>query len=82
MVIAAGGMPAGGERGSATVFVIGSHAAAFQVGRVSPGLRLVHEAFWCGPQDGPTACKVMQPGCGEISPDPRRSKHFNERERR
>ena len=23
-------------------------AAAFQVGRVSPGQRLVHEAFWCG----------------------------------
>lgn len=24
-------------------------AAAFQVGRVSPGLRLVQEAFWCAP---------------------------------
>jgi hypothetical protein len=24
------------------------NAAAFQVGRVSPGLRLVHEALWCG----------------------------------
>jgi hypothetical protein len=23
-------------------------ASAFQVGRVSLGLRLVHEAFWCG----------------------------------
>ena len=35
--------------------------SAFQVGRVSPGLRLVHEAFWCGPFNGPTACKVTQP---------------------
>jgi hypothetical protein len=24
------------------------HTAAFQVGRVSPGQYLVHEAFWCG----------------------------------
>jgi len=40
---------AGGNMGNATVFVIGEHhAAAFQVGRVSPGQRLVHEALWCG----------------------------------
>src|SRR6476620_10440825 len=32
---------------------------AFQVGRVSPGQRLVHEAFWYGAVT-PTACKVMQ----------------------
>src|SRR5215468_9442022 len=24
------------------------NTSAFQVGRVSPGLRLMHEAFWCG----------------------------------
>ena len=28
-------------------------AAAFQVGRVLPGPCLVHEAFWCGTNDGP-----------------------------
>lgn len=34
--------------GSATVFVFGRAltAAAFPVGRVSPGLGLMHEAFW------------------------------------
>ena len=51
--IAAGSI-ADGETGSATVFVFGGlNAAAFQVGRVSPGLRLVHEAFWCGPMHWP-----------------------------
>jgi hypothetical protein len=48
-VLAAGGTPSGGDEGSATVFVMGGGAAAeFQVGRASPGLRLVHEASWCG----------------------------------
>ena len=28
-------------------------ASAFQVGRVSPGLRLMHEAFWCGLSEWP-----------------------------
>ena len=35
-------------------FRLWSHqASAFQVGRVSPGLRLMHEAFWCGLFDRP-----------------------------
>jgi hypothetical protein len=39
---------------------VGCEAAAFQVGRVSPGLRLVQEAFWCAPLCGPTVCKVTR----------------------
>src|SRR3954454_19962613 len=46
------GTPADGGAGSATVFVRGRQsAAAFQVGRASPGPRLVQEAFWCGTGD-------------------------------
>src|SRR5262249_54497254 len=29
------------------------NTSAFQVGRVSPGLRLMHEAFWCGLSEWP-----------------------------
>jgi len=47
------GMPpaafAGGDTGKRDRLLLWWHnAAAFQVGRVSPGLRLVHEALWCG----------------------------------
>jgi hypothetical protein len=29
------------------------NTSAFQVGRVSPGLRRMHEAFWCGLSEWP-----------------------------
>ena len=49
-------------------------AAAFQVGRVLPGPRLVHEAFWCGPATDPTACKVTQPQLRDNTPWTRNSR--------
>ena len=57
----ADGNIADGGTGNATVLVFGGttpprfrhNTSAFQVGRVSPGLRLMHEAFWCGLFDRP-----------------------------
>src|SRR5215207_6910130 len=47
-------------------------AAAFQVGCVLPGQRLVHEAFWCGAMPPGAAVAAMQdrPGPRMTSPSP------------
>jgi hypothetical protein len=62
------------RRGARPCLLLRRHNdAAFQVGRVSPALRLVlHEALWCGGRRAClTACKVMQPYLRDsIAPDP------------
>ena len=47
--------------GGVTVFVIGGRLAPrFRWVTFCRGRRLVHEASWCGPIAGPTACKVTR----------------------
>ena len=59
--IAAGGIAAaGGDPGSTNVFLIGGQQPPRFMGRVSPGQRLVHEAFWCRAAT-PTACNTSRP---------------------
>jgi hypothetical protein len=72
---AAGGIAAGADRGSATVFFFGSHElprfrwVASRRGRAS-----CKRHYGAGHLFDPTACKVTQPCCDADSPDQMRQR--------